>query len=83
MFKREINVLFVITPVTSYYLDYLDPDFKSEFYRVLNEVNGIVHLLDLSDNKEFVDADFNDTDHLNDRGAKKLTLNIVQALAEM
>ena len=61
----------------SYYLDYLDPDFKSEFYRVLNEVNGIVHLLDLSDNKEFVDADFND------RGAKKLTLNIVQALAEM
>ena len=81
--KREINVLFVITPVTSYYLDYLDPDFKSEFYRVLNEVNGIVHLLDLSDNKEFVDADFNDTDHLNDRGAKKLTLNIVQALAEM
>ena len=29
--KREINVLFVITPVTSYYLDYLDPDVKSEF----------------------------------------------------
>lgn len=83
MFKKRNKCLIVITPVTSYYLDYLDPDFKSEFYRVLNEVNGIVHLLDLSDNKEFVDADFNDTDHLNDRGAKKLTLNIVQALAEM
>ena len=80
---REINVLLVIAPATSYYLENLNPEFKSEFYKVINDVDGIIHLLDLSDNEEFVDEDFNDTDHLNDCGAKKFTLSIKTALEEI
>lgn len=78
--NNKINLLLVVTPFTTYYRKFLDPTFKTEFYHVINEVAGTIHLLDLSDNKMFADSDFNDTDHLNDFGAKKLTLAIVDTL---
>lgn len=81
--NRNINLLLVITPQTPYYRNYLSQEFKSTFYDVLNGVDEIVHLLDLSDDSSFKDDDFVDTDHLDDRGARKLTSIILNVLQEI
>ncbi len=81
--SKQINVVLVVTPSTPYYLNCLLPEFKAVFYDVLNEVDGTIHLLDLSDDSSFSDYDFNDTDHLNDSGATKLTTIILSALQEI
>ncbi len=47
--------------------------FKNGFYAALDRVKGTVHLLDLFDEASFTDRDFNDTDHLSDSGAEKMT----------
>lgn len=81
--SENINFLLVVTPSTSCYLNYLLPDFKSTFYNVLNDVDGVIHLLDLSEDTMFLDEDFNDTDHLSDKGAQKLTQIILNTLQEI
>ena len=80
---ENINLLLVVTPSTPYYLNCLLPDFKSKFYDILNEVDGIIHLLDLADDPTFLDEDFNDTDHLNEKGAQKLTQIIHNTFQEI
>lgn len=79
---RNINLWVVVTPGTSYYIDYLLPDFKAVFYEVINSTDGMVRLLDLANETSFKDEDFNDTDHLNDNGARKLTAYIGELLEE-
>lgn len=81
--NKKINLLVVVTPSTSYYRNCLENKFKLQFYDILFKVKGTVHLLDLSDDESFVDDDFNDTDHLNDIGAQKLTSIVVETLKEM
>lgn len=81
--SRQMNMVIVVTPSTPYYLNCLLPEFKSIFYNVLNEIDGIIHLLDLSDYPAFSDNDFNDMDHLNDEGATKLTTIILSTLQEI
>lgn len=81
--NKKINLLIVITPSTPYYLNCLLPEYKSTFYDILDQVDGIIHLLDLSDDSSFTDEDFIDTDHLNDKGAQKLTSIILNVLHEL
>lgn len=81
--SEKINLLLVVTPSTPYYLNCLLPDYKSIFYDFLNEVDGVIHLLDLAEDTRFSDEDFNDTDHLNEKGAQKLTQIILNTLQEM
>ena len=81
--KNNINLLVVVTPVTKYYLNTLYSDFKDSFYQVLNESDGVIHLLDLIDNIFFEENDFNDTDHLSDIGASKMTQLILDTLQEL
>lgn len=80
---EKINLLLVVTPSTPDYLNCLLPDYKTIFYDILNEVDGVIHLLDLADDTTFLDEDFNDTDHLNEKGAKKLTQIILDTLQEI
>lgn len=81
--SKKMNLILVVTPATPYYLNCLLPEHKFVFYYVLNEVDGVIHLLDLSDDSSFSDCDFNDTDHLNDSGARKLTTKILSVLQEI
>lgn len=53
------------------------------FYKVLNETEGLIHLLDLSDDNTYTESDFNDTDHLSNIGAKKMTQTILDVLQEL
>lgn len=81
--SENINLLLVVTPSTPYYFNHLLPDYKSKFYDILNEIDGIIHLLDLAEDTAFLDEDFIDTDHLNEKGAQKLTQLILNTLQEI
>ena len=81
---NNINLVFVVTPATNCYLKYLDLGFKKDFYSAIDSVDGVVHLIDLSDDDYFDDnLDFIDTDHLNDSGAAKLTMVIDSVLHDI
>lgn len=78
--NNAIKLLLVVTPVTPYYLQHLSSQYKSIFYNILDEADGVIHLLDLSDDNTYTDEDFNDTDHLSDTGAVKMTQAILTIL---
>lgn len=82
--NNKINLLLVVTPSSKYYVESLYSGYKTAFYDVLNSVEGVIHLLDLSENDPmYSDEDFNDTDHLNDLGATKMTTSILNTLQEI
>lgn len=81
---RGINLLLTAMPASSQYLKYLTPEYKNIFYSVLDKVDGTVHLLDLVEDSSFDNNfDFNDTDHLSDSGARKLSQMISSILHEI
>lgn len=71
--ERQINLIVLVTPISKYYRAASLPEFKEDFYHVLDSVSGAVHVIDKYDDESFEIADFNDMDHLNEFGAKKLT----------
>lgn len=82
--ERGINAVVVIPPATKYYRAALDQTYKDELVAFLESAQGIVHLLDLYDSDAFEEQDFNDTDHLSDAGAGKLTQmirNLVESIS--
>lgn len=80
---KNINLLIVVTPTTPYYSNELSSNYKKDFYNILNNTEGIIHLIDLSDSDAFSDIDFNDTDHLNRDGAIKLSTILLDTLQEI
>lgn len=81
--NNKINLLIVVAPATKYYLQTLNPEYKDIFYNVLNNADGIIHLLDLSDESSYLTEDFIDADHLSDFGAAKMTQSILSMLKEL
>lgn len=82
--EKGINAIVVIPPATKYYRTALDGSYREELVGVLESADGIVHLLDLFESEEFEASDFNDTDHLSDAGAGKLTqmiLGLIQSIS--
>lgn len=60
--NSNINLLVTVTPATKSYLKHLNREYKNTFYSVLNQIEGTIHLLDLSDEENFDNTiDFNDT----------------------
>lgn len=81
--RKCIKLLFVVTPTTKYYRDYLDKEYKNKFYETLNNIETTIHLLDLFDSDMFNTEDFIDADHLSDQGADKLTVIINETLTDI
>lgn len=79
-FEKNINLVVVVTPATHYYRSAFDAHFKNIFYDTLNSLEYPVHLLDLFDNVSYVAEDYNDTDHLSDKGATKMTKAVLELL---
>ncbi|MBR6326536.1 MAG: hypothetical protein IKR61_06985 [Lachnospiraceae bacterium] len=74
---RGINLVMVVPPVSKDYLSFLEPGFKECFYKTLEDLDGIVHVVDMSEDPDFDDVtDMNDMDHLGDSGAIKFTKKI-------
>lgn len=78
--QRAICPFVVVTPASKYYRKYFDSRFKDDFYAVLIQAEGTVHLLDLFDEDTFLEEDFNDMDHLSDSGARKMTAKVLELL---
>ena len=81
--ERGIQLVFLIFPVSESYDRYLDPQFKKTYYEMLGGFSFPFELLDLMEQaKGMKDAHFNDTDHLNDLGAQRLTMALKAVLPE-
>ena len=81
---KGINLLLTAMPASSQYRKYLMKEYKEIFYSVLDNVDGTVHLLDVVDDSSFDNSlDFNDTDHLSDSGAIKLSKMVSTVLEKI
>lgn len=72
--KRNINVVMVTMPVTSYYASLVNKNKLKKLYAdceqlALENKNSIY--INLFQSKDFQNDDFYDTDHLNEKGAEK------------
>jgi hypothetical protein len=80
---RNINLMFVVSPLTELFKKYYCPEFRKYFYKALENAPGEIHLLDLYDDSSYIDEDFVDAYHLDDSGAEKMTKTILEALREI
>lgn len=81
--EHNIMPIFVIFPFTKWYNQYIDKDFKTDIYDLLDGISLPVEFLDMNDCEGiFTDADFMDTDHMNKTGALKAT-EILNEFMEM
>lgn len=67
----------VVTPFTSAYNRYISRESKESLLELLNSVPEEVHYVDLNDCDYFDNSDFMDTDHLNEKGAEKVSRMLV------
>ncbi|WP_440113457.1 hypothetical protein [Paenibacillus sp. QZ-Y1] len=79
--EKRITPIIVAFPATEYYQNFINPEFKTVFYDVMNSLadTHMFKLVDFFHSDDFVESDFLDMDHLNEKGAVKVTnmLNIV------
>ncbi|WP_407307288.1 D-alanyl-lipoteichoic acid biosynthesis protein DltD [Desulfosporosinus sp. SB140] len=83
IFKKYLDLLkhhnvlpiIVIFPTSSYYYDYFNEDIRNNFYNIINEFRCSYkfQFFDFFYSKLFAPEDFADCDHLNQRGADKMT----------
>lgn len=81
--ERNINLIVLVTPISKYYRAASLPRLKEDFYSVLDSVSGVVHVIDKYDDELFEVADYNDMDHLNELGAKKLTVLLLDVIEQI
>ena len=81
--EHDINLMVVVTPVSTYYKDFFNMKYKSIFYDILDSAPNEIHVLDFWDFDDmFEDEDFNDTDHLSEFGAEKVTYQIAEFIKQ-
>jgi hypothetical protein len=71
----NIKPIFVIFPTTSYYRNCFSMEIRNRFYNIINDMRmrHEFQLIDMFDSELFTLGDFADFDHLNEKGAKKMT----------
>jgi hypothetical protein len=74
--QHSIKPIIVICPTTKLYQSFAPKRFKEEFYEIIDELknNYDFQILDYFNSNEFEDNDFYDPSHINNKGAKKLSL---------
>lgn len=79
-----IRLLVVVPPVTEEYLSYIPPgtNLFGKLETLLDRYGKKALYLNCYRDKDFTDEDFADCDHLNQRGAEKLTAKIRQKFLE-
>jgi len=73
--ENQVRVVIIVPPVTKFYRASSSPELKKMLYEHLKPIKEAfdVIFLDLFDSQDFDEHDFQDYDHLNDNGAKKLS----------
>ena len=79
-----LQLLIVVPPVTAGYLSHIPADLNvfEPLENVLAKYKGQVKYLNCYRDTDFLQEDFSDSDHLNRRGAEKLTAKIHNAFQE-
>ena len=75
--EKNVSLILLTTPTYKTYHECLMPEQLSQmhvFCRQLETTFSNVRYLDMETDERFLEEDFFDADHLNDQGAKKLTL---------
>ncbi len=71
--KENIRPIVVVTPFTKEYNRYVDLEMKNLLINMLSELPQEIDYVDFNNSDLFDDTDFIDTDHLNEKGAKKVS----------
>lgn len=74
--EKNIQVTIVNFPTTRYYNEFLNNQFKEDYYKILGKLEKEYNflLIDLNnENNLFSDEDFRDLDHMSSLGAEKIT----------
>lgn len=73
--EKGIKPIIVVFPTSGSYAPYLNPELKSRFYQLINELQEVYNfsVYDYFESELFNQFDFADTDHLNKKGAAKMT----------
>ncbi len=75
--KKKVKILFITTPTHGSYYKNVN---KMQLLKTTNTINELVkknpncEYINLLDSEKFIATDFHDADHLNEIGAKKLSL---------
>lgn len=77
--QHSIIPIVLILPYSKEYLKYIDPEYKTIILNYLEELPYNVHFLDMNEYDFFEPNDFLNTNHLNARGAQKMS-NILNNL---
>lgn len=83
--KQDVKVILITPPLHEYYRAYINKKQSAKMHEILNEILDEyenVKYVDFSDNKNFLNTDFYDSNHLNDIGAKKLSVELNVILAD-
>ena len=80
VYGAGIPIYIVIPPFTPYYRENLDSRYQTELLEALDQMPVPVEYYDLNETELFKEEDFFDSDHLNDLGARKLTMLIKQMI---
>ncbi len=75
--EHGIRPIVVIPPFTKEYCETLDKRFETGLWKALNDLPFAIDYYDFNQSTEFVECDFFDMDHLNEKGAAKLTSHLI------
>ncbi len=85
--ERNIKVLLVTVPTTSYFYEGFTAEFYEKFYADINTITEKypdVEYIDYTGDERFLSLElYGNTDHLNNQGAKEFTAAVVEDLKEM
>ncbi|MBE5105086.1 hypothetical protein IGI01_07235 [Bacillus thuringiensis] len=75
LLENNIKPIIVVFPVTSHYFNCSSKKLKEDFYKVINDFQAqyAFQILDLFHSPLFCDNDFYDSDHMNKKGANKMS----------
>jgi len=77
--NKNFKIYIVIPPVSSNY-KLLLPSQDELFMKLHNTINDRCEVISFYDSNKFDDSDLGDTDHLNEKGAKKLTSEVLSVI---
>lgn len=73
LYNENIRPIVVVTPFTKEYNNFVNPEMKNSLLNMLNELPQEIDFVDFNESDLFDKTDFMDTDHLNEKGAKKVS----------
>ena len=81
---EQVRVIVLFPPVTEYYRRHISTRLKDTTIYNLKKIQDMIYfsILDLTDSSDYDNSDFQDYDHLSDKGAEKLSTLIAACISK-